>query len=77
MLFRSGLHAAELPEGTVRGHTFHHARFESPLPPLAHTQAQRHHGQPEAVYRQGRLQASFLHAYFPSAPAAVARWFSV
>ena len=35
------------------------------------------HGQPEAVYRQGRLQASFLHAYFPSAPAAVARWFSV
>lgn len=76
-LVNLGLHAAELPEGTVRGHTFHHARFESPLPPLTHTQAQRHHGQPEAVYRQGRLQASFLHAYFPSAPAAVARWFSV
>jgi hypothetical protein len=31
-LVNLGLHAAELPEGTVRGHTFHHARFESPLP---------------------------------------------
>lgn len=66
-----GLHALTLPEGGLRGHTFHHARFESPAPPVAQTQPQRQHGRPEAVYRVGRLQASFLHLYFPSNPQAV------
>ena len=75
-LVNLGLHAASLPEGPLRGHTFHHARIESPLPPLAHTQAQRHHGKPEAVFRQGRLHASFLHLYFPSNPLAVAQLFA-
>jgi cobyrinic acid a,c-diamide synthase len=74
-LVNLGLHSVQLPEGLVRGHTFHHARVDSPLPPATHTQAQRHHGQPEAVYRDGRLWASFLHLYFPSNPAAVAALF--
>lgn len=76
-LVNLGLQSVDLPEGPVRGHTFHHATFESPLTPIAQTRAQRQHGRPEAVYRQGRLQASFLHAYFPSAPAAVAGWFAL
>ena len=78
-----GLHSADLPEGTVRGHTFHHARIDTPLIPVAMTQAQREHGKPEGVFRagptgasQGRLHASFLHLYFPSNPQAVARLFS-
>jgi len=70
-----GLHSADLPEGRMRGHTFHHARMETPLLPVALTQAQRHHGKPEGVYRAGRLHASFLHLYFPSNPAAVAALF--
>lgn len=70
-----GLHSVDLPEGRVRGHTFHHARMETPLAPVVQTQAQRHHGRPEGVYRAGRLQASFLHLYFPSNPAAVAALF--
>lgn len=70
-----GLHSADLPEGRVRGHTFHHARMETPLLPVVQTQAQRHHGKPEGVYRMGRLHASFLHLYFPSNPAAVAALF--
>jgi len=70
-----GMHSADLPEGRVRGHTFHHARIETPLTPVAHTQAQRHHGKPEGVYRVGRLHASFLHLYFASNPAAVAALF--
>ncbi len=74
-LVNLGMHALELPEGTVRGHTYHHARMQSPATPAGHTQAQRHHGQPEAVWRQGRLHASFLHLYFPSNPAAVAALF--
>lgn len=77
-LVNLGLHAADLPEGRLRGHTFHHGRFDSPL--VAHTmsQAQRHHGTPESIYRlgtNGRLHASFLHLYFPSNPGAVAALF--
>lgn len=75
-LVNLGLHAAELPEGAVRGHTFHHAEMQSTLTPAGQTRAQRHHGRPEAVYRVGRLHASFLHLYFPSNPAAVAALFS-
>ena len=74
-LVNLGLQRVLLPEGELRGHTFHHARVDSPLQPAAHTQAQRQHGQPEAVYRDGRLWASFLHLYFPSNPAAVAALF--
>jgi cobyrinic acid a,c-diamide synthase len=71
-----GLHSVELPEGLLRGHTYHHARIETALAPAAHTQAQRHHGRGEAVYRRGRLHASFMHLYFPSNPLAVAQLFS-
>jgi cobyrinic acid a,c-diamide synthase len=74
-LVNLGMHSATLPEGEVRGHTFHHARMSSPATPAGQTQAQRHHGQPEAIWRQGRLHASFLHLYFPSNPAAVAALF--
>lgn len=71
-LVNLGLHGVSLPEGSLRGHTYHHARMESSVTPLTYTQAQRHNGVPEAVYRVGRLHASFLHLYFPSNPAAIA-----
>lgn len=74
-LVNLGMHSAELPEGSVRGHTFHHAQIETSLAPCVATQAQRRHGKPEGVYRVGRLHASFLHLYFPSNPQAVARLF--
>lgn len=70
-----GLQQVELPEGALRGHTFHHSRAEIDLQPLARCVSQRHHGQPEAVYRLSRLTASYLHLYFPSNPLAAARLF--
>ncbi len=69
-----GLHSIELPEGVVRGHTFHHSLTTSPLTPFAMTAGKR--GKPEAVYRDGRLHASYLHLYFPSNPDATARLFA-
>ncbi|MDX9844043.1 MAG: cobyrinate a,c-diamide synthase [Aquabacterium sp.] len=75
-LVNLGMHSLTLPEGEVRGHTFHHARMESPLTPADRTQSQRFNGQPEAVYRIGRLHASFLHLYFPSNPSATAALFA-
>ncbi|MFP5506992.1 MAG: cobyrinate a,c-diamide synthase [Gammaproteobacteria bacterium] len=70
-----GLHGIELPEGKLRGHTFHYSRMECPLTPIAYSQAARHHGTGEPIYRRGRLTASYLHGYFPSNPAAAAHLF--
>lgn len=74
-LVNLGMHSVMLPEGQVRGHTFHYARIEKHLPAALQTQAQRLPGQPEAVFRQGRLFASFMHMYFPSNPLAIAGLF--
>lgn len=71
-----GLHEAPLPEGALRGHTFHYSSLETPMQPLCTTQANRAGRRGEAVYRTGRLTASYFHAYFPSNPDAVARLFS-
>jgi cobyrinic acid a,c-diamide synthase len=70
-----GLQQVDLPEGTLRGHTFHHSEIETELTPLVLTQPLRQHGRPEGAYRIGRLTASYLHLYFPSNPQAVARLF--
>lgn len=70
-----GLHSAGLPEGTLRGHTFHHSRAEIDCIPLTQSVAARHHGTPEAIYRRGRLTASYMHFYFPSNPEAAMRLF--
>jgi len=69
-----GLQEVELPEGTLRGHTFHYSHTATPLEALA--RASRPDGRPgEAVYRRRRLTASYMHLYFPSNPEAAARLF--
>jgi cobyrinic acid a,c-diamide synthase len=70
-----GLHSARLPEGELRGHTFHHSTMTTGMAPVAHSRVARHHGASEPVYRQGRLTASYLHWYLPSNPTAAARLF--
>ena len=66
-----GTQFADLPEGRLAGHTFHYSKSETPLPPLVH--AETNSGRAgEAIYRQGRLTASYVHFYFPSNPQAVA-----
>jgi cobyrinic acid a,c-diamide synthase len=69
-----GLLAAELPEGKLTGHTFHYSTTNTALLPIA--QATRSAGRStEAIYRIGRLTASYMHFYFPSNPDATARLF--
>lgn len=65
-----GLQSVDLPEGTLRGHTFHYAQATVEAAALA--SAQNPNGGPsrEAVYRQARMTASFVHFYFPSNPRA-------
>ena len=69
-----GLQGITLPEGPLRGHTFHHSRLETDLPPLARAD-NPNGGAGEAVYRLGRLTASYMHFYFPSNPEAAAALF--
>jgi cobyrinic acid a,c-diamide synthase len=66
-----GTQFVDLPEGSLAGHTFHYSKSETALAPLclAHT-ADGQTG--EAVYRRQRLTASYVHFYFPSAPAVAA-----
>ena len=71
-----GLHSVTLPEGVLRGHTFHHSVSEVALDPIAISQPNRKHGRGEAVYRVGRLTATYMHLYFGSNPRAVAALFS-
>jgi len=71
-----GLHSIHLPEGNMRGHTYHYSKLESPLEPVAVSKGARKGRSGEPVYRQGRLNASYLHLYFPSNPMATAQLFA-
>jgi hypothetical protein len=42
------------------------------MAPIARGVARRHRSPGEAVYRLGRLTASYVHLYFPSNPDAAA-----
>lgn len=66
--------SAELPEGRLTGHTFHYSICETPLSPAVLADKTNGRGG-EAVYRLGRLTASYIHFYFPSNPEAAARLF--
>ena len=69
-----GLQEVDLPEGRLRGHTFHYSKSETPLTPLC-TSVHPAGRTGEAVYRRERLTASYMHLYFPSNPQATARLF--
>ncbi len=70
------LQSVTLPEGEMRGHTFHYSHLETQMTPLARGQSPKGGGvDGEAVYRLGRLTASYIHLYFPSNPVAAAKLF--
>ena len=75
-----GMQEVTLPQetgaagSTLRGHTFHYSRFETPLQPFARTTRAKG-GAGEAVFRSGNLTASYFHAYFASNPAMTAALF--
>ncbi len=66
-----GLQSARFAGGELRGHTFHHSRLENPLP-ATRTGMRQNGSAGEAILQKGRLTASYLHWYLPSAPAVAA-----
>ncbi len=69
------LQEAPLPEGSLRGHTFHHSLLDSALEPLVRGLCPNDKPVAEAVFRRGRLTASYIHFYLPSNPRAAAELF--
>lgn len=67
-----GYQSVEFAHGTLRGHTFHHSRLESPLSPWMRGRCPRGSPTSEAVFRAGSLTGSYVHFYFPSNPRAAA-----
>jgi cobyrinic acid a,c-diamide synthase len=68
-----GLMSVGFPEGTLRGHSFHHSELAMDLAPAAW--GDRRDGRAERVepvWRLGPLTASYIHFYLPSNPAAAA-----
>ena len=70
------LQAVDLPEGQLRGHTYHHSLTRTELQPIARGLSPNGGRGAEAVYREGRLTASYVHFYFPSNLKAVAALFA-
>ncbi|NEX19981.1 cobyrinate a,c-diamide synthase [Thiorhodococcus mannitoliphagus] len=70
-----GMQSLELPQGCLRGHSFHHSTMQAQVQPAAFGTRQRDGQAGEPFYRQGPVRASYLHLYFPSAPEAAAALF--
>lgn len=66
-----GMQSAVFDGAELRAHTFHHSTLETGLEPSQRAM-RRDGGCGEAIYRQGRLTASYLHWWLPSSAAATA-----
>lgn len=70
-----GYQTISLPQGKLRCHTFHYSTTVTAMP-AALVGERLHDAAPgESVYRKGGVTATYLHAYFPSAPEAAASLF--
>jgi cobyrinic acid a,c-diamide synthase len=71
-----GMQSVELPGvGRLRGHTFHYSRMATSLAPIAVARHATSGAAGEPLYQHGSIIASYLHAWFPSNPNAVAKLF--
>ena len=67
-----GMQTAIFPEGEIRAHAHHRSRSFNMPEPLSHGRRQHHAAPGEAIYRDKKINASYLHLFFPSNPTAVA-----
>ena len=72
-----GPHEMPLAAGTLRGHTYHYSRCETPLVPAGFTRRGSGIGevQGEALFITDNTRGSYFHAYFGSNLAAAAQLF--
>ena len=71
-----GMHRLATPAGEIRGHTFHYSRTQSPMNVSAQSRHATRDSLGEHVYVQGKVIATYFHAYWPSNPEAIAALFN-
>ena len=71
-----GMQKAILPEGEIHGHAHHRSRAIMQIEAMGYGQRQRHPAPGEAIYRDKKLTASYLHLFFPSNPSLIADLFT-
>ena len=70
-----GMQKAIMPEGDIHAHAHHRSRAIMEIEPIGFGKRQRHPAPGEAIYRENKVTASYLHLFFPSNPALVADLF--
>lgn len=71
-----GFQSIDFPQGSLRGHTFHHSLLDTQMQPSFHARRACDGSAGEPVFHTGNLWASYLHLYFPFSPEVVAQIFS-
>ena len=72
-----GMQEVKINDGKITAHTFHHSSMTTSLTPVEHGIRKRGKLPGEAVYQEKKLTASYLHLYFSSNPATIAKIFTV
>ncbi|SAK47385.1 cobyrinate a,c-diamide synthase [Caballeronia ptereochthonis] len=74
-LSRLAMQRVDTTHGAMMGHTFHYSTLATPLQPVLHAAHATTGTAGEALYRHGPVTATYMHAYWPSNPAAAAALF--
>ncbi|WP_250453582.1 cobyrinate a,c-diamide synthase [Caballeronia sp. ATUFL_M2_KS44] len=74
-LARLAMQRLDTAHGALTGHTFHYSTLDTPMQPHLNATHATTGAAGEAFYRHGRVTATYMHAYWPSNPAAAAALF--
>ncbi|GGD62828.1 cobyrinate a,c-diamide synthase [Caballeronia grimmiae] len=74
-LARLAMQRLDTAHGMLTGHTFHYSTLDTPMQPQLTATHATTGAAGEALYRQSRITATYMHAYWPSNPAAAAALF--
>ncbi|WP_250535274.1 cobyrinate a,c-diamide synthase [Caballeronia sp. AZ10_KS36] len=74
-LARLAMQRLDTAHGALTGHTFHYSTLDTPMQPHLTSKHATTGAEGEALYRHGPITATYMHAYWPSNPAAAAALF--
>ncbi|TDN61247.1 cobyrinate a,c-diamide synthase [Paraburkholderia sp. BL10I2N1] len=70
-----GMQQLDGMHGTMTGHTFHYSHMTTTMAPYLTSVRPHSDARGEAVYRAGKIVATYMHSYWPSNPAFAAALF--
>jgi len=74
-LSRLAMQRIDTMHGAMTGHTFHYSTLHTPMQAVLEAKHATTGTSGEALYRHGPVTATYMHAYWPSNPAAAAALF--